>query len=140
MNLVVDASVAIKWFVEENMRNSARQILVAGHDLAAPDLLIVELANVAWKKAVRKEISPWQAEIIPGECRRNLQLYASTNLIDRAIGIALHLKRPVYDCLYLACAEIVGSGVVTADRRFLGAVKGTPFAPRVIDLDSLASG
>jgi predicted nucleic acid-binding protein len=54
--LVIDASIAIKWVVEEAgtdlslaLRQKAR--------LMAPDLIVAECANILWKKAQRKELS-----------------------------------------------------------------------------------
>ena len=141
MNLVVDASVAIKWFVRESLYDDADRLLLGDHELSAPDFLVIELANIAWKKAVRKEIGPQQAELIPEACVRNIRsLYPSPDLVGRATSIAIHLNHPVYDCLYLACAEEVDGIVVTADKRFRHAVRNTPFAPMVRDLRGLASG
>jgi predicted nucleic acid-binding protein len=47
MILVVDASVAIKWFVEEPLRSQARKLLADRHEFVAPDLLIAEVSNIA---------------------------------------------------------------------------------------------
>jgi len=53
--LVIDASVAVKWVVEENgtpevlaLRQRAR--------LIAPELLVAECANIFWKKVRRNEL------------------------------------------------------------------------------------
>ena len=37
--------------------------------------------------------------------------------IDRAAQIAVEIDHPVYDCLYVACAEATASALITADRR-----------------------
>jgi predicted nucleic acid-binding protein len=47
----------------------------------------------------------------------------------RALELAIALDHPVYDCLYLALAERMGVGMVSADRRFLRAMAGTAFEP-----------
>lgn len=47
MTLVIDASVALKWVLAKD-ESEAAQKLVADHALAAPDLLMVECANVLW--------------------------------------------------------------------------------------------
>ena len=52
---IVDASVAVKWVVDEQFSDAAR--LLAGARLYAPDLLYIECANILWKKAV-KEMLP----------------------------------------------------------------------------------
>jgi predicted nucleic acid-binding protein len=53
MTVIVDASVALKWVTEEEGSQAARTLL----PLAAPDLLIVECANVLWAKARRAVIT-----------------------------------------------------------------------------------
>jgi predicted nucleic acid-binding protein len=52
MTLVVDTSVALKWFIEEAGRAQAVQMLDVA-DRHAPDLLLVEVANVVWKRPRR---------------------------------------------------------------------------------------
>jgi predicted nucleic acid-binding protein len=47
MILVVDASVACKWFVEEDGSQAAEALLDSGSTLLAPDLLVPEVCNVA---------------------------------------------------------------------------------------------
>jgi predicted nucleic acid-binding protein len=122
MILVVDASVAIKWFVEEAQRVQARALLADRHEFVAPDLLIAEVANIAWKKTVRGEIEIDQARAIV----RSIVLppftsafVESTTLRERAFTLAMQWKHPVYDCFYAACAEAVSAPLITADEKFL---------------------
>jgi predicted nucleic acid-binding protein len=56
MTVIVDASVALKWVTEEEGSQAARTLLL-DEPLAAPDLLIVECANVLWAKARRAVIT-----------------------------------------------------------------------------------
>lgn len=138
MTVVVDASVAAKWFIEEAGREPALRLLDMA-DRQAPDLLIVEVANVVWKKVRRGEISPLQARFISGSLGYCFDaLHSSESLIERAIAMAMDLQHPVYDCLYLACAEHAGARLVTADRRLLTAVEGSALAALVTDLGDLA--
>ena len=46
--LVLDASVAVKWFVEEPGTAAALALLAEDESLIAPELVIAEVANVAW--------------------------------------------------------------------------------------------
>jgi hypothetical protein len=62
LSFVVDASVAIKWFVDEP--DSAQAAVLLRHSLAAPDLLAPECANILWKKVTRAELSLEEAEVI----------------------------------------------------------------------------
>jgi predicted nucleic acid-binding protein len=48
--------------------------------------------------------------------------------------IASQLDHPVYDCFYLALAEARDALLVTADRRLLRKLRGTPWVERVVNL------
>lgn len=127
MSLVLDASVVIKWFIHEPLHDRAREVLEVRESLHAPDLLIAEAGNIVWKKTVRGEIDGRQARKITLALRDlPLVLHASDTLIDRALQIALALNHPVYDCLYVACAESLGGMLVTADERLKRTLSGTP--------------
>ncbi len=119
MTLVVDASVAVKWLVDETDHLNARALLARGEDLLAPDFVLVEVGNVLWKKLRRGEVTEPQAvsglATLP---RLYDRLLPADLLIARALGLATELQHPVYDCLYLACAESAGARLVTADARF----------------------
>ena len=56
MKLVVDASVAVKWFTTEQWTEESRRLLTVGIDRHAPNLILAETTNVLWKKARRGEI------------------------------------------------------------------------------------
>lgn len=77
-----------------------------------------EVANIAWKKATQREISAAHARAIASAIGHYIPtLHPSSAVIERALEIALALKHPIYDCLYLACAQTVGGTLVAADRR-----------------------
>ena len=129
MNLVVDASVAVKWFVKEPLRAEARHLVERSDALYAPDLLFAEVANAAWKMARRNEIDRDQALAMVARVGDPIaRVFPSSLLCDRALDIALALEHPVYDCLYLACAELAGAVLVTADERLCAALAGGPYA------------
>ena len=123
MRLTVDASVVVKWYVTEDHSEEARVLL--GHRLErhAPDLVLIELANIFWKKARLGEIGdpqPYFREL--ARLREAVVLTPSADLIERAAEIAAQIDHPVYDCLYIACAEATESTLVTADRKLAGIV------------------
>jgi len=135
MNLIVDASIVIKWFVTENLREEARQLIVQGHSLHSPDFVVIELANIAWKKVLRKEIDERQAKgIVAASLGGTPIRHRAVNFAERGTEIALGLGHPVYDCIYIACAEELGSILVTADTRLEKAVQATRFASRIVHL------
>jgi predicted nucleic acid-binding protein len=140
MSLVVDASVVVKWFIEEPLHDRARQLLQSSESLHAPDLLVSEIGNIVWKKVIRGEIEKPQAQKIVSALRdAPLNLQPSTSLIDRALHIALSLKHPVYDCLYIACAEMLAGTLVTADERLKKALNGSSLRAFCRDLNDLYS-
>jgi predicted nucleic acid-binding protein len=140
MTVVVDTSVAVKWFVREAGRRQALSVLGAP-ERHAPDLIVAEVGNVAWKKAILGEVTAEQARFICASLRRYFAvLHRSDALIDRAIDIALQLRHPIYNCLYLACAERAGARLVTADERLLAALGGTALAPLAAHVDAFVAG
>jgi predicted nucleic acid-binding protein len=141
VNLVIDASVAIKWFVEEETSALAASLLKESELLHAPDFLFVELANIAWKKVLRGDIGIEHAQLIAARAHEPFAaLYPAAALHERALEIAIELQHPVYDCVYLACAEAVEDGcLITADRRFYNVVASGRYSPLMKPLSSLAS-
>lgn len=126
MKYTVDASVVVKWSVTEELARNAKLLRTHRLDLHAPDLLLAEFVNVLWKKSRRGEI-PDAVQYL-GEIPRlkeDITLHPMPSLIGRASRILLALDHPVYDCLYLACAEGTGSQLVTADRRFANKVRAS---------------
>lgn len=135
MICVVDASVAAKWFLREVLHREAFRLLADDAVRLAPDWIVQEVAQVAFKKWHDGEIGPDQAKTIVRVLPDFMaQLYPSLDLVDRALAIAMMLRHPMYDCLYLACAEIVDGTVVTANARLCRAVAETPFAHLVRSL------
>ncbi len=137
MIVVVDPGVAIKWFVEEPLRPQARSLLANRHEVIAPDILIAGVAELAWQKATRGEITTDQAEPIV----RNIALPSfisafveSPKLRTRALAIALQCGRPVHECFYAACAESAKAPLVSADEAFLHALESEGIGVRTVPL------
>lgn len=120
MKLTVDASVVLKWFVTEPLSEQARQLLDGQLDLHAPDILLAEFANTIWKKGRRGEIldpQPYFVEL--ASLPDVVAIHPVGGLIERAAQIAVLIDHPVYDCLYLACAEMTASALITADQQLV---------------------
>ena len=140
MTIIVDASVAMKWFVEETLHDEARHLVKYQREIQAPDFILIEVANVAWKKAARKEISNDQVRAIVHMIPQFIPLLLpSSKLLERATKLAIELAHPIYDCLYIACAEMTGSVLVTADNRLCKAVEGTAFVRLVRHLSEVTA-
>ncbi len=108
--------------------------------LYAPDLFLSEVANAAWKRAERHEISQEHAQVIADAATLGVPtIISSKPYIAVAAALALRLQHPVPDCLYLTCAERLGGRMVTANARLLAAVKGTEADPHVCHLRDVVS-
>ena len=126
--LVVDASVGIKWVVDEQGSDQA-VALIEGRRLIAPALFWIETANVLAMKTKRGELTraaaadAWRdltaapLEIVP----------VDVDATTEALTLAQDLQHTVYDCAYLATALAAECPVITADRRFANIAAGQPY-------------
>ena len=119
MIIVVDASVALKWVIEEP--DSSKDEAIRSRELLAPELILSECGNASWRA-----------------CQRG-QLTASAAIERMALGIAVALGHPVYDAVYLAVAEVYTTQVVTADTRLLRRLAGSAFAHLAVSLEDAAA-
>ena len=125
--VVVDASVAAKWFLPEPDAPAALRLLDDRYHLAAPDLIRPEVGNVAWKLHSRGVLDTEEAsDLIAHFLSMPLEIHDSTFLLAPALEIAVATNRPVYDSLYLALAVELGGVVVTADARWVHALTDDP--------------
>ena len=121
MTLVVDASVALKWVLEEPDSHLAQALTEGEEEVLVPDFWLNEAANVCWLQ-VRK--GKWSAD----EAREGLALLralvpptatSDLDLHDVALDIGLAVNHSTYDTLYVAFAVAMGArGVVAADGPF----------------------
>jgi predicted nucleic acid-binding protein len=125
VKIVVDASVALKWVLNEPDKDAADALM--RDELLAPDLLRIEAANALWAFQRRggmtaDEVQDRLALLVASPVR-----FAShAQDVDQALSIACRLSHPVYDCVYLALAMREQATMVTADKRFLAAVAAAP--------------
>ncbi len=122
--LVIDASVAAKWFFPEEQSQAAAKLLDGKRTLLGPDLLPIEFGNIAWKHFRRELLS---AEEVAGILQRfhalPVEIYASESLVPLAVNLAMATGRTVYDSLYLALAIQQDAVFITADARFVNAIQ-----------------
>jgi len=120
--IIVDASVALKWVLDEEDSPLARAL--AERAMAAPDLLWSECANGLWRWVRMGALpAPVAHERFAALRRAPVALTSAELLLERAVGLAIEIDHPIYDCLYLALALARGAQVVSADRRFATAVR-----------------
>jgi predicted nucleic acid-binding protein len=136
--LVIDASVAIKWLIPEADSEFALAVLEQGFSLAAPDLLLSEIGNVLWRKSRTGVFPPEAALRLLNEFQTlSIQLMPSARIAPIALGIAQRCDRSYYDSLYLALAETLEAPLITADQKFWNALQTTPYRDRVVRLGTV---
>lgn len=130
--LVVDTSVAVKWYVSEEFRDEALTLfdaMAAGTIRGmAPSTIQPEFWNALWQKRRRSELTLEEARSIWSEFAEDpAALYKPEDLMPRAVEVA-DAGVIVYDALFVALAEAMDTVVATADDRLITASKGTQFA------------
>ena len=117
--VVVDASVAVKWVVEESGTAEALEILKR-HSLSSPDLLVAECANILWKKVKRGELDEEEAVMAARLIQRSdVEILPTRALMESALKLAVELDHAACDCIYLSLALENGWSFVTADERLV---------------------
>lgn len=123
---VIDASVAIKWFVDEEDSPAARKLRATHVDgttpLAAPDLLIYETANVLLRSRGFSLVET--KESIQQLYDLNLDIIAPTpDLVMSTISLSSQKGITFYDALYVELARQLGFKCLTADRKLFARLK-----------------
>jgi predicted nucleic acid-binding protein len=140
--LVADASVGLKWVLQEPDSHLAEALLAAEPDLLVPDFWLGEATNVLWLQVRRQRLTP-------DEARNGLALLravvepvntAGMNLHEIALDIGLAVNHSTYDTLYIAFAIAMGAtSVVVSDAPFARAMRTHPdLAAMVVPLDAWA--
>lgn len=126
--IVVDASVAVKWFLKEPYSEEAITLVTCAQKLVGPTLANYEVAGAFIRALRRKDID--EATTI-SSCDRWLQTI-HTNVMQlsfdqadviRGTSIAVQLNHALADCIYLAMAERLGGSLITADEVFFDKAK-----------------
>lgn len=128
--IVVDASVAAKWFLPgrgETLTDEAFRLLQGYAKgeirLVVPDLFWAELGNLLWKAVRQGRCTKTTAESALASLKdRKLPTVPTVALLDVAFAIALTFDRTVYDSLYVALAVHSKAELVTADERLANAL------------------
>lgn len=138
--IVVDASVAVKWYIPEPQWEPAVELLerAAKGDchLWAPELIYAEVGNVLWKKCMRGEIDGEDARKILGAVVQEfpVRVVEIQPLLPAALEIACGYKRTLYDSLYIALAMAKTGVFITADERLVDALRPTSVGQFVCSL------
>ena len=132
---VVDASLVVKWLVDEEDSEKARALyrgwVASGVRIAAPYIMLAEVSNALHRKVVDGEIELDSATgILENLSAHEIEFHNPPNIHAGALRVADRLDQgAVYDSIYLALAERLDCELWTSDRRFYRAARG--FSDRI---------
>lgn len=112
MLLVVDASVGLKWVLDEPDSDLAKALVVGEETLLVPDFWLNEASNVLWLQVRRKLLTPDEAREGLVLLRSQLEPTPTAELAlhDVALEIGFAVNHSTYDTLYVAFAVAIGAG------------------------------
>jgi len=123
---VIDASVVVKWFSEEENTKSALLVrdehIEGNRTLVAPDLLLYEIINALRFKPGFDKIKLHRALSDLFDIQIDL-IIPHKDLMVRSSELAYLYDASLYDTCYLALAELMGIIVITSDKKFYEKVK-----------------
>ena len=123
--IVVDASLAAKWFLNEADSGPARSFLKARRGtLTGPDVLALEVSRALVAAANARRLATDAARAAIATWLESIESSVVTlhrvdpDLLRRGVDLALNLGHPLSDCLYLALAIDLDCDLVTCDAKF----------------------
>lgn len=131
LELVVDASVGIKLFVQEELSDKAAELFEGlawepPLHIYVPDLFYLECGNILWKYVRRFDYPATRArESLSFLGALALQRFSDSLLFEEALDLALRREISVYDASYVALAQHLEAPFVTADERLVRKLEGS---------------
>ena len=133
--LIVDASVAVKWFVPEERSALADEMASSGCALRAPRLIRIEVASALIKKARQKLVEPQHVAEYLGLLSRYFDEIADHEpMMAAAIAMSVDIDHPLYDCFYVQMARMQGGVLVTDDLRLLEKLRRSGYGSSAVGL------
>lgn len=129
MALVVDASVALKWVLQEADSHLAKALVLSDQVLLMPDFWLNEACNVLWLQVRRRLLTADEAREGLGLLRAQVEPTptADLGLQEVALDIGIAVNHSTYDTMYLAFAIAMGAEqVIAADGPFVRAIQMHP--------------
>lgn len=119
--IVVDASVLANALADDGADGAeARRRLTEAGDLAAPDLIDVEVVAVLWKRWIAGDLTDQRFSDAVGDLEDlALTRYPALALMRRAFELRANVT--AYDAASVALAERLGCSLLTADQRLAAA-------------------
>lgn len=135
---VIDTSALIKFVLPEDHSDTARN-LIEQHissvlELSAPEYILVEAANVLWKRVSRNDLLLGEAAQALHELRRvDLVLIPESQLLDDALLLAAEINITVYDALFCVLARRQQAPLITADLPLVRRLGSGPIQALTLD-------
>jgi predicted nucleic acid-binding protein len=137
--LVIDASVIVKAFVEEEGSAEASEVFFSENVLAAPAHALAEVGEVLCRKLKAGDLAAGQLSEILAALPGAVPTVQLDEILEQAVLTAEATGTSVYDCLYLVTAMRNACSFVTADQRLVRKLAGTTFGKSVTDLRTFRS-
>lgn len=140
VKVVSDASVVVKWFIQEKESEKAlklRDMHVSGQlDIAAPELLFFEVLNALKSsrlfseeelKTAANSLLNYRVELHP----------LNKQLAEKTVEIAVQTNLTIYDAAYVALAVDLDTVLYTADGKIVETA-GEKYSGRVLHLSGVS--
>ncbi len=132
-----DASIAVKLFLKETGSSRVEALFASRRIVIAPEMIAIEVASAIARRFRLGEATRAQAEAALERATDfftsgGLSLTPDIALLRHAETIALDIKHPLVDCLYIAQAEIADADLITADAALIS--RAAPHFPFVQSL------
>ena len=138
MDLILDASVAVKWFNSKNEYHVEQALYIQNKmtlgeiNIIVPDLFFLEVLNALITKSGFKteDISTIKDILI----KMNLEIIHPDDLILKdSVNIASENNLTIYDALYIAVARSSDASLVTEDKKILSCISKYSFIKHIKD-------
>ena len=128
MTVVVDASVALKWTLEEEHTEDALALWDLwqdrGETVIAPPLFRSEVTNVLHRHVRRGQVGASEADEIVNSLVELIAVREPRGLYARALRFATTRRLgAAYDAIYMSLADFEGCELWTADLKLVRAVQ-----------------
>jgi predicted nucleic acid-binding protein len=131
-DFVIDASVAVKWFIPEKGTEQAHEVLEDLNFFYAPDIFLMEVDSVLTKKVRTRNISINEAFEKREQFRKlPFKLIDYEKIGEFAFRLSTEFAVTLYDAMYVATAIDYEAILHTADRRLSNGLSTTPFGKYV---------
>jgi len=118
--IIVDANIVVHTLVTGPYSEQARRIFEANLEVAAPDILVGDVANVLGKMVRTQVIKRSQAELFFDTLQQMpIKLFDSNPILANAFTMSLDFNHGFFDCVYLETARLKASHLLTVDEKLI---------------------